>query len=130
MFSRNVQVVDHVVENSNKSTSNQRLIPYKVLIGKGITLNTRDSTVHEDHASMINSHKFKLQQFNFSFIKSRNALNPCTKFNPMPCGVFLSSSYVGGGGFLAPHKKPTSPLTFSTKFGMYIGLRINAKFQF
>ena len=54
MFSRNVQIVDHVVENSNKSTSNQRLLPYKVLICKGITLNARDSAVHEDHASMIN----------------------------------------------------------------------------
>ena len=87
MFSRNVQVVDHVVENSNKSTSNQRLIPYKVLTGKGITLNTCDSAVHEDHASMINSNKFKLQQFNFSFIKRRNVLNPCTKFKLCGCQV-------------------------------------------
>ena len=87
MFSRNVKVVDHVVENSNKSASNQRLIPYNVLIGKGIMLNTRDSAVHEDHASMINSHKFKLQQFNFSFMKSRNVLNPCTKFKLCGCPV-------------------------------------------
>ena len=39
MVPRSVQVVDHVVVNSNKSSSNQRFIPYKVLIGKGITLN-------------------------------------------------------------------------------------------
>ena len=87
MFSRNVQVVDHAVENSNKSTSNQRLVPYKVLAGKGITLNTCDSAVHENHASVINSHKLKLQQFNFSFIKSRNALYPCTKFKLCGCQV-------------------------------------------
>ena len=49
--------------------------------------------------------------------------------NPMSRGVFFSSSYAGGGLF-GPHRKPTSPLNFSTKFGMYIGLRINCKFQF
>ena len=49
MVPRSVQVVDYVVENSNKSSSNQRFIPYKVLIGKGITWNTCDSTVNEDH---------------------------------------------------------------------------------
>ena len=87
MFSRNVQVVDHVVEVSNKFTSNQRLVTDKVPISKGITLNACDSAVHEDHANMINSHKFKLQQFNFSFIKSRNVLNPCTKFKLYGCQV-------------------------------------------
>ena len=46
MVPRSVQDADHVVENSNKFSSNQRLIPYKVLIGKGINLNARDSTVH------------------------------------------------------------------------------------
>ena len=53
MVPRSVQVVDDVVENSNKSSSNQRFIPYKVLTGKGITLNAHDSTVHEDHASKV-----------------------------------------------------------------------------
>ena len=54
MVSRSVQVVDHVVENSNKSSSNQRFIPYKVLIGKEITLNARDSSVHEDQQARSN----------------------------------------------------------------------------
>ena len=65
MVHRSVQVVDHVVENSNKSTSNQRLVPYKVLTGKGITLKARDSAVHEDHASKINSHKFNYPAIQF-----------------------------------------------------------------
>ena len=55
MVPRSVQAVDHVMGNSDKSYSNQRFIPYKVPIGKGITLKARDSTVHEDHASKINS---------------------------------------------------------------------------
>ena len=49
--------------------------------------------------------------------------------NPMSRGVFLSSNYAGGG-FLAPHRKPTSALNFSTKFGMHICLCMNFKFQF
>ena len=57
---RRVQAVDHVVENSNKSSCSQRFIPCKVLIGKEINLNARDSTVHEYHASKINPHKFNL----------------------------------------------------------------------
>ena len=66
MALRNVQhVFDHVVENSNKSSSNQRLMPYKVLIGKGMTLNARDLTVHEYHTSKINSHKFNFPATQF-----------------------------------------------------------------
>ena len=53
MVPRGVQVVDHVVKNSNKSSSNQRFIPFKVLTGKGITLNAQDLAVHEDHASKV-----------------------------------------------------------------------------
>ena len=53
MVPRSVQVVDHVVGNSDKSSSNQRFIPCKVLIGKRITLNASDSNVHEHHASKI-----------------------------------------------------------------------------
>ena len=87
MVPRRVQVVDHVVENSNKSSSHQRLVPYEVLIGKGITLNARDSTVYEDHASKINSHNSTFQQFNFSLIINRNVLNPCTKFKLCGCPV-------------------------------------------
>ena len=60
MVPRSIQVVDGVVEDSNKPSSYQILIPCKVLTGKGITLNARDSTVHEDHTSKINSHKFNL----------------------------------------------------------------------
>ena len=54
MVHRSVQVVDHVVEKL-KSSSSQRFIPYKVLIGKRITLNAVDSNVHEhhEHASKI-----------------------------------------------------------------------------
>ena len=74
----------HVVESPNKSSSNQRLIPYKVLIGKGITLNAHNSTVHEDHASKINSH---IQPSNFSLIRNRNVWNPCTKFKLCGCPV-------------------------------------------
>ena len=50
--------------------------------------------------------------------------------NPMSSGVFLSSSYAGGGGLFGPHRKPTSALNFSTTFGMCIGLCMNFKFQF
>ena len=53
MVPRSVQVVDNVVESSNKSSSNQRFIPCKVITGKGITLNVHHSTVHEDHASKV-----------------------------------------------------------------------------
>ena len=53
MVPRSIQVVEHVVESSNKSSSSQRFIPYKTLTGKGITLNAQYSTVHEDHASKI-----------------------------------------------------------------------------
>ena len=63
MVPRRVQVVDHVVEDSDKSSSNQRFIPYGVLIGTGITLNARTSTVYEDQASKINSHEFNLTAF-------------------------------------------------------------------
>ena len=45
-------------------------------------------------------------------------------FNPMSRGVFLSSSYA------PPHRQPTSALNFSAKFGLYIGLCMNFKFQF
>ena len=52
-------------------------------------------------------------------------------FNPMSHGLFLSSNCTGGGELLAPpHRKPTSTLNFLTKFGMYIGLCMNIKFQF
>ena len=79
MVPRSVQVVDNVVENSNKSSSNQRLIPYKVLIGKGITLNARDSTVHEDHASKINSHKFNLPVIQFLTYQKQKSIKPMYK---------------------------------------------------
>ena len=44
-------------------------------------------------------------------------------------GVFLSSSYAGGGAF-GPPLKTNFRSEFSTKFGMYIGLCMNFKFQF
>ena len=50
-------------------------------------------------------------------------------FNPIFHGVILSSSYAGGG-FLAPHRKPTLTLNFLAKFGLCIGLSMNLKFQF
>ena len=50
-------------------------------------------------------------------------------FNSILRGVILSSSYVEGG-FLIPHRKPTSTLNFSTKFKMCIGLCMTFKFQF
>ena len=53
MVPGSIQVVDHVVENSNKSSCNQRFMPYKVLTGKGITLNAHGSTVHEYYASKV-----------------------------------------------------------------------------
>ena len=76
MVPRRVHVVDHVVENSNKSSSNQRFIPYKVLIVKGITLNARDSTVHEDHVSKINSHWFSLPAIQFLTYQKQKCVKP------------------------------------------------------
>ena len=88
MVPGSVQDVDPVVENSNKFSSNQRFIPHKVLIGKGITLNARDSTVHKDHANKINSQlNVTFQQFDFSLIRNRNELNPRTKFKLCGCPV-------------------------------------------
>ena len=88
MVPRRVQVVDHVVENSNKSSSNQRLIPYiKVLIGKGITLNARDSTVHEDHTSKINSHKFNLPATQFLIYQKQKCIKPMYKIKLCGCPV-------------------------------------------
>ena len=88
MVPRSVQVIDHVVENSNKSSSNQILIPYKVLIGRGITLNGCDSTVHEDHASKINSHKFNLPATQFLTYQKHKCIKPMYKIEV----VWLSSS--------------------------------------
>ena len=79
MLPRSVQDVDHVVENSNKSFSNQRLIPCKVLIGKEITLNAFDSTVNEDHASKINSHKFNLSATQFLTYRKQKCIKPMYK---------------------------------------------------
>ena len=76
---RSPQVVDHVVENSNKSSSDQRLINYKVLIGKGINLNACDSTVHEDHASKVNSHKFNLPVIQFPTYQKQRCVKPMYK---------------------------------------------------
>ena len=76
MVPRSVQVVDHVVENSNKSSSNQRFIPCTVLnVGKGITLNERDPTVHEDHASKINSQEFDLPTIQFFTYQEQKCIN-------------------------------------------------------
>ena len=86
MVPRCVQVVGHVVGNSNKSSSNQRLIPHKVLIGKGITLNARDSTVHEDHASKINSHKFKLPAIKFLTYQNQKCIKTMYKIQVVRCG--------------------------------------------
>ena len=74
-----IHVVDHVVENSNKSSSSQRLIPYKVVIGKGITLNAYDSTVHEDHASKNNSHQFNLPAVQFLTYQGHKCIKPMYK---------------------------------------------------
>ena len=87
MVPKSVQVVDHVVENSSKSSSNQRFIPYKVLIGKGITLNAQDSTVREDHASKINSHEFNLPAIRFLTYQKQKCINPCTKLKLCGCPV-------------------------------------------
>ena len=76
---RSVQVVDHVVENSNKFFSNQRLIPYKVLIGKGITFKAPDSTVHGDHASKISSHKFNPPAIQFLTYQKEKCIKPMSK---------------------------------------------------
>ena len=65
-----------------------RVIPYKVLIGKGITLNARDSTVHEDHVSKINSHKFNLSATQFSTYQKQKCIKPMYKIEV----VWLSSS--------------------------------------
>ena len=79
MVPRSVQVVEHVVENSNKSSSNQRFIPYKVLISKGINLKARDSTVHEDHVSKINSHEFNLPAIQFLTYQKQKCIKPMYK---------------------------------------------------
>ena len=88
MVPRSVQVVDHAVENLNKSSSNQRFIPYKVLIGKGITLNASDSTVHEDHARKINSRAFNLPAIQFLTCQKQECIKPMYKIYV----VWLSSS--------------------------------------
>ena len=76
MVPSSVQVVDRVVEDSNKSSSNQRIMPYKVLIGKGITLN---STVHEDHASKISSRKFNFPAIQFLTHQKQKCIKPMYK---------------------------------------------------
>ena len=62
---RSIQVVDHVVENSDKSSSKLSFLPYKVPTGKGITLNADESTVHEDHVSKTNWHELDLPAIQF-----------------------------------------------------------------
>ena len=79
MVPRSVQVFDHVVEHSNKSSSDQRFILYKVQTGKGITLNTRESTVHENHASKINSHEFNLPAIKFLTYQKQKCIKPTYK---------------------------------------------------
>ena len=86
MVPSSVQVVDRVVENSNKSSSNQRLIRHKVLIGKGITLNGRNSTVHDDHASKINSHKFNLPAIQFLTYQNQKCIQTMYKIQVVWCG--------------------------------------------
>ena len=88
MVPRSVQVVDHVVENSNKASSNQRFIPYKVLIGIiEITLNARKSTVDEDHASKISSYEFNLPAIQFLSYQKKKCIKSMYKIKV----VWLSS---------------------------------------
>ena len=61
----------------------------------------------------------------FSSKFDRRIVDPLTLCH---AGYFLV--LVRRGDFLAPHRKPTSALNFSTKFGMCIGLCMNFKFQF
>ena len=87
MVPRSVQVVDHVVENSNKSSSNQRFIPYSYHRYYS-QMNVRESTVHEDHASKINSHEFNLPAVQFLTYQKKRCIKPMYKIEV----VWLSSS--------------------------------------
>ena len=58
------------------------------VIGKGITLNARKSTVHKDHASKINSHEFNLPAIQFLTYQKKKCIKPTYKIK----GVWLFSS--------------------------------------
>ena len=79
MVPRSVQFVYHVVENSNKSSSSQRFIPSKVLLGTGITLSARDSTVRKDHATKIKSHRFHLPAIQLLAYQKQKCIKPMYK---------------------------------------------------